>query len=174
MRIFTSVALASTLVASVASANEWATATPLFGTVDLASGFTPDPHQVSVTAGGSDATAAIGAPDTCLGKIAAAQPDVRLNFTVGELPLRIFVDSETDTTLVVNAPDGSWHCNDDGADAGLNPLVQFDAPPSGQYDIWVGVYGDEAATAASTLSITELTTVTPASVAEQLAPAAGE
>jgi hypothetical protein len=174
MRIFTTVALTSTLVASVASANEWATATPLFGTVDLTTGFTPDPHQVSVTAGGSDATSVVGAPDTCLGKIAAAQPDVRLNFTGGQLPLRIFVNSETDTTLVVNAPDGSWHCNDDGTDSGLNPLIQFDAPPTGQYDIWVGVYGDEAATAASTLSITELTTVTPASVAAEAAPPAGE
>ena len=60
-----------------------------------------------------------------------------------------------DTTLVVNAADGSWHCNDDFD--GLNPAITFEAPASGQYDIWVGVYG-EAGVAPAGLYISEVTT----------------
>ncbi len=53
--------------------------------------------------------------------------------------------SEADLTLVVQAPDGLWHCNDDAWD-GLNPGVAFDAPATGRYRIWVGRYNlDEQA-----------------------------
>lgn len=168
--LFVSSLVASSLVASAAAAQDWATATPLYGSPELTSGFMPDPQVIAVTAGGADLPSTIGAPEECLGRITAAQPDVRLTFTPGEegLPLRFFVLSETDTTLIINAADGSWHCNDDGADenSGLNPVIQFDTPSAGQYDVWIGVFGDEAAVGSANLSITELTSVTPASQAQ--------
>jgi hypothetical protein len=132
-------AAAILLSAAVATAQQpWVTAEPLYGTHAVNTGFLPDPMSVAVVAGGGDQAAAIGAPATCVGMITATQPDVRVNFTAGSLPLSFFVNAGIDTTLVVNAPDGSWHCNDDSN--GLNPMVRFDAPPSGQYDIWVGVW----------------------------------
>ena len=60
--------------------------------------------------------------------------------------------SQDDTTLVINAPDGEWYCDDDGAGY-PNPELTFASPMSGQYDIWVGTYGGGNANA--TLQILE-------------------
>ncbi|MEQ1818640.1 MAG: hypothetical protein ABL871_08515 [Terricaulis sp.] len=126
---------------------------PAYGAVDLTSGFLPDPHQVAISAGG--AYNAYQIPE-CVGFIATA-PDYRVNFTAGAngLPLIFSVQSEADTTLVINDAQGNWVCNDDSD--GLNPAVRFDAPASGQYDVWVGTYS-EGATQPSTLNVSEIGT----------------
>lgn len=128
---------------------------PAYGSVDLTSGFEPDPHTQAIAAGGSIDASVIGQPG-CVGWIARA-PDYRLNWTAGsgELPLVFSVNSEADTTLVINDAHGNWVCDDDGGNEGLNPAITFAAPASGQYDIWVGTYlqGDLQE---STLHISEL------------------
>ena len=149
------VALATVAFAGLAFAQGWVTATPLYGTHAVTAGFTPDPMSVSVTAGGSEPASAIGAPSNCLGSIVSAQPDVRVNYTAGSFPLRFYVVSGADTTLIVNAADGTWHCNDDFS--GYNPAVDIPSPPSGQYDIWVGTYS--GGTGAAMFYITELPSV---------------
>jgi hypothetical protein len=111
-------------------------ADPSFGTVDLSSGFTPDPYQVNVSSGGKIEASNIGSP--CTGMIASA-PDIRLVYSNGNLPLIISANSDFDTTLVVNAPDGQWYCDDDSGE-GVNPSVRFNKPMSGRYEIWVGTY----------------------------------
>ena len=117
-------------------------ATPNYGVVTLRGGFPPDPHRVSLQSGGNvDASARIDR--RCLGFISNA-PDLRVNYTAGSGPLVISVSASADTTLVVNAPDGRWHCNDDGPQTGTNPLLRFDRPASGRYEIWVGTYGSTA------------------------------
>jgi hypothetical protein len=58
------------------------------------------------------------------------------------LPLILSVSARADTTLVVNGPDGRWHCDDDGGTNGNNPMVRFNAPQSGRYESWIGTYGD--------------------------------
>tara|TARA_R110000868_G_scaffold2384_5_gene17645 strand:- start:4229 stop:4843 length:615 start_codon:yes stop_codon:yes gene_type:complete len=121
---------------------------PTFGTVTLQPGFLPDPYEVSLVAGGSINAATIS--NDCAGMIANA-PDFRLNYGGGGSQVFIGVNSAADTTLVVNAPDGGWYCNDDYN--GLNPVVGGESPMAGQYDIWVGTYG--ADTAPATLFITE-------------------
>lgn len=110
---------------------------PAYGTVTLGAGFPDDPHVVALSSGGSNDASALGSP--CVGYVASA-PDVRLNYTSGSYPLVLSVLSDADTTLVVNGPDGNWYCNDDGG-TGTNPLLAFDYPQTGQYDIWVGTYG---------------------------------
>ncbi len=128
-------ALALALVSSPLEAQDWRRA-PAFGAVTLYSGFTPDPYYRDLTAGGTlDASRAIGG--NCYGSIANA-PDFRMNYSAGSYALTIYVESYRDTTLVVNTPDGRWHCNDDWDQ--LNPGMTFPAPQSGQYDIWVGSY----------------------------------
>lgn len=122
---------------------------PAFGTLNLSAGFMPDPQLVDLTAGGDIPAARLGRD--CAGTIANA-PDVRLNYSAGGFPLYIFAVSNADTTLVVNLPDGSWICNDDFD--GLNPGIVLQRPPSGQYDIWVGVFA--GGTAPARLGISEI------------------
>jgi hypothetical protein len=114
-------------------------APPLYGTINLVDGFLPDPHTVRITAGG-DTRVPAGLGDDCVGLVNAERPDVDVNFTAGSMPLYIVVRSRADTTLVVNAPDGRWYCNDDLD--GLDPIVVFRRPLSGNYNIWVGTFQD--------------------------------
>lgn len=121
-------------------------ADPIYETVSLSAGFIPDPETVAVAAGGSNS--AENAAPGCAGNISTS-PDVRLIFDASNsataAPLYISVDSNEDTTLVINAPDGQWYCNDDGGQ-GTNPAIIFGPAQSGRYEIWVGTYnaGDYA------------------------------
>lgn len=128
-------ALATTGIATAQDYNQ----NPTYGTANLAAGFTPDPYVVNVQSGGSINANTISS--SCRGFIANA-PDVRLNYTAGSYPLIISVNASADTTLVVNAPDGTWYCSDDEGVNGMNPMVRFNSPRGGQYDIWVGTYGN--------------------------------
>lgn len=153
-RIAAAVAAAAfVLSAGVAAAQNWQGA-PTFGSVQLRSGFQPDPYNKQLVAGGPiNSAQTLGA--NCPGFI-AENPDFDLYWTAGNsgLPLAISVNSSADTTLVVRTPSGQWLCEDDGGFNALNPGMRIDNPQSGLYDIWVGVYG--GGTAQATLSISEL------------------
>ena len=123
----------------------------LFDSISLAAGFTPDPYDISIMAGG-DVWLDGELGSDCLGYVNAAQADVVLDYVAGDWPLYIYAESDEDTTLIVRAPDGEWYCNDD--DRGLDPGLAFGAPESGRYAIWVGTYNQ--VTARTTLSISEL------------------
>ena len=151
-RIIVAAAAMSAAVISTAAAQNYSLQ-PNYGAVNLTGGFTPDPYSVNLQSGGSvNVGQTIGG--SCRGFVADA-PDVRLNYSPGSLPLIISVASGSDTTLVVNAPDGRWYCDDDSGVNGLNPMVRFNSPMSGQYDIWVGTYGNATLQAAQ-LQISEL------------------
>ena len=123
-----------------------------FGSVSLNNGFTPDPHRVSITAGGSiDAYEDTPLPEACVGMISDA-PDYEVSYSAGSLPLVFRTLSSVDTTLIINGPDGSWSCDDDSY-GDLDAEVRFNRPQSGTYDVWVGTFG--GSTAAATLLITE-------------------
>jgi hypothetical protein len=68
----------------------------------------------------------------CRGFVAEA-PDLRLFYTAGTAPLIFFVEAEGDTTLLINDPNGEWHCDDDSG-RGLNAAITIEAPLA-QYDI---------------------------------------
>jgi hypothetical protein len=115
-----------------------------FGQVTLNAGFTPDPHSVTLTAGGTVDASSVS--DTCVGHI-ASRADYSVRYRqAGELPLIFSATSDADTTLAIRAPDGRWYCDDDGGGS-LNPVVRFDSPRNGRYQVWVGTYGEEAAPA---------------------------
>lgn len=155
LRIAAAIAAAAVVLsAGVAAAQNWQGA-PNYGNVQLAAGFTPDPFNVQVVAGGNiNARQSLGS--ACAGYI-SENPDFDLYWTAGGtgLPLVISADSTTDTTLVVRTPNGQWLCEDDGGFNGMNPGMRIDNPQSGLYDIWVGTYG--GGTAPATLSVSELT-----------------
>jgi hypothetical protein len=128
-------------------------APPNFGSVQLAPGFTPDPHAVEILSGGVVDVFGTLAEDGCAG-YATQAPDFSLEWTAdGGSLLRILVVAEDDTTLIVNDPFGGWSCNDD-TDS-FNPMVEFQNPTSGRYDIWIGSY-ESTAFVEGTLYITEL------------------
>ncbi len=127
---------------------------PTYGTIQLSSGFQPDPHEIDLRAGGSlDASEKLGS--NCPGYVADA-PDYDLMYDSGSgsLPLIITVRSAYDTTLVINTPDGDWICDDDSGPS-HNPSVRFDPGSDGLYDIWVGTY-ERGSLQDATLVISEL------------------
>ena len=125
---------------------------PNFGSVRLRTGFTPDPYTVDIYAGGSiDAYSDTDLPGACVGNISDA-PDFSVTYTAGRLPLAFRTVSGSDTTLIINGPDGRWSCDDDSF-GDSDPQVVFRRPQSGKYDVWVGVFNGDGAQAV--LGITE-------------------
>lgn len=126
---------------------------PNYGSQNLSAGFVPDPFQVNLTSGGSVNASYLGGG---CGGYATSAPDFRLNWSGTSSRLRIMFVASTagqDATLIVNAANGTWLCNDDYG--GLNPMVEINNPSPGQYDIWVGSY-QSGQYIGGTLKITEL------------------
>ena len=123
---------------------------PISGTVNLNVNFYPDPHTIALAAGGSRSASEVGAH--CRGYVSSS-PDVDLNYQAGNHMLSIYAESRDDITLVVFDAAGNWHCNDDSS--GTNPALQWQNPPSGNYNIWVGSYDASGDYPQSTLYISE-------------------
>jgi hypothetical protein len=119
-----------------------------YGEVQLKAGFNPDPHLVNVFAGGPIETEKGG-----FKHFIAKEPDFRLIYEAGKYKLFIHADSKEDTTLVVKTPDGTWVVDDD-SDGGNNPMIKFETPKSGRYEIWVGTI-EKIKPPAAILSISE-------------------
>ncbi|MGD9739634.1 MAG: hypothetical protein AB7O56_08740 [Bauldia sp.] len=102
------------------------------GRVELRTGFQPDPHTLTVTAGG-DRPAMGGCPGYNGGP-----PDFLVAFTAGEYPLIFTTYSDTDTTLMVMGPESDPICVDDTF--GHDPLIRIDNPQTGVYAVWIGTY----------------------------------
>ncbi|MFN2169500.1 MAG: copper resistance protein NlpE N-terminal domain-containing protein, partial [Anaerolineae bacterium] len=110
-----------------------------FLTIDLEAGFALDPFLVSVNAGGTiDAS---GLSPDCTGYI-SANPVVSVNWTGEADSVKAFFYSDHDPTLVIQAPDGQYYCNDDANALLLDPMIELDSPPQGEYNIWLGSYSD--------------------------------
>jgi hypothetical protein len=127
---------------------------PLFGSVALESGFSPDPYRTDVEAGGSVDTA--GDSPAC--GYTSFHPAFVLDWQEGDIPesfLRIFFtpDDDTGTTLLVHTPRGDWLCEQDS-------VLDLPSAPSGEYAIWVGLRED-AAPVEGSLFITGSTDVSP-------------
>jgi hypothetical protein len=144
------VALLATLVVSRGESQD-PNLKPTFGTLNLKAGFSNDPRTVKIVAGGD-----LHQNNGNVKAWVAKAPDFRVNYTAGAFNLTFHVKSKADTTLLINLPNGKWIANDDGPNNGLNPLIKLTNPPSGQYDIWVGVLNENENGAASVLYITEL------------------
>lgn len=129
-------------------------ADPSYGSVNLDSGFLPDPNVSDILIGGSFESD----QPTCVGYFSSA-PDLNLNYVASSgTVLGIFAVSDVDTTIAINTPNGKWVCNDDSEYlSAANPGVLFDSPATGLYNIWVGAYSsDDALEANASLVLTEL------------------
>ncbi len=137
-------------------------APPSFGSANLRSGFMPDPHVLSGTAGGPVRGNSVGGQGTCRGYL-SPNPNHVLNSPTGFRNLRFVVNASSDTTLVVMLPDGRILCDDDGG-SGTNPLLQTAAPP-GPIRVWVGTYSQSrAGQVAYNIGFSELSSVGTANI----------
>lgn len=121
-------------------------------TLELSAAFTDDPRTKDMRSGGSIDVSYLGGD--CRG-FATEAPDYKVSYTSGLMSmLRFYFVASGDTTLIINDPDGAWHCSDDTYGT-RNPTIDFSPPISGRYDIWIGSFtsGD---TVPGTLFITEL------------------
>jgi len=140
--------------ASAQACPHWNNAT-VFGSTTLNAGFLPDPYVRNVTAGGTvDLSRCING---AFGWV-VTRPDFRLFYNgsspTGRLTFALVARSNVDPILLVNAPDGSWHFNDDYR--GFDPAIVFTNPMAGQYDVWTGSY-NRSSNNPSELIITEYT-----------------
>lgn len=121
------------------------------GNVDLAPGFWPDPIVLRYYSGGNQDASRYG--EGCVGRIASV-PDHIITVTEPLDYLRIYVESSTDTTLVVEQRStGEAACNDDADD--LNPALEWDFMPVDVYHVYVGNYHENDTLTEYTLYITE-------------------
>lgn len=117
-------------------------ATPQIGPVQAtAAGAAAD-----IEAGGTDRNAIRGSG--CSGYINNGAPVATVQNSASG-PLSIYVTSGTDTTLLVAAPDGEWHCSDDANES--NPAVTIQNAAPGSYTVWVGTFSPGSAGAAAKL-----------------------
>jgi hypothetical protein len=123
-------------------------AEPAVGTVEFGPQTRIDPRIIFDVQASNDE--AFGMGDGCAGFITPSRPDVVVS-AEAELPqLMIYMVSEADGTILVVAPDGQIHCNDDFE--GLNPGVMIPNPQAGDYAVFAGTYGGNGGVA--TLGVT--------------------
>ena len=122
---------------------------PHFGAINLNSGFLPDPHRRSVTAGGTNLMSRCGF--NAQGYV-TTRPDFSLYWSGSAAQLTFAIESYADAVLLVNAPNYDWYFDDDTY--GTNPVVRFVNPIPGRYDLWIGSY-DGSRRNPATLVITE-------------------
>ncbi len=124
------------VAASAAQACPNYSASGTFGTIYLNAGFAPDPYVRNITAGGGYYLPNCGF--NWQGWV-ASRPDFEFSYQAGGYPLSIYVESNYDTIILINGPDGQWYYNDDSARS-LSAGITFRNPQSGVYDIWIGSY----------------------------------
>lgn len=119
---------------------------PVNGTFSLSPGFTD--HSARIDAGGSQQVNAVGGlGPNCTGYVNPNGPGVRIELT-GTLPELVLAScANTDTTLIVRGPDGTWHCNDDAE--GTNPVVRVPRAAAGTWDVFAGTFGENNTTVSS-------------------------
>lgn len=145
--------LTTSLLFSSAANSQDLTLDPNYETLNLSSGFLPDPQLFELVAGGGIDASNVDL--SCYGYVSVA-PDFRLNYEAGGSGLGIYTNSETDTTLLINTPTGEWICDDDNLYLeNLNAGFYFENPESGEYNIWVGTYSEFDDASDSLLAITE-------------------
>lgn len=76
-----------------------------------------------------------------------AAPNFSLNYDAMGMgrDLEFRVESECDTTMLINDSTAQWHYNDDTN--GLQPAIRLSGAQTGRFDIWVGTYGNSACAA---------------------------
>lgn len=103
-----------------------------FGSIEIVPSFDPDPLLIRGISGGDREASTLSSG--CKGWVSEL-PNHVLMAPALPVKLRLIVSGESDTTLVVQRPDGSFRCVDNSE--GVNPIVTWELP-DGATKIWVG------------------------------------
>jgi hypothetical protein len=106
------------------------------GTISITTGFT-DPTMAEGTSGGAVDASTLNSE--CRGYVSSS-PDHILEVGAAFPRLRVMAlgtEADSDVTLVVHKPDGSYLCNDDSD--GFHPMVEGEFA-AGRYEVFVGSY----------------------------------
>ena len=77
--------------------------------------------------------------DTLCGGLVTATPSYAFDWSGDTQSLKLLVEANGDTTLLVRTPDGSDLCADDSdGSRNLNPLLAIAEPTAGRYLVWIG------------------------------------
>lgn len=106
-------------------------------TLDMQAGFALDPFLVSLNGGGEVDAATLD--PACVGYI-NDKPVLTANWEGAVDFLRIFFYSDSDSTLVIQQPDGAYLCADDVDENVLDAELVAEQPVAGTYKIWIGSY----------------------------------
>ena len=105
--------------------------------------------------------------DTLCGGLVNVTPDYAFDWSGDAQSLKLFVEANGDTTLLVRAPDGSFLCADDAdGTRNLNPLLAIANPAAGRYLVWVGRV-DPSKPVTGTLTLTEAADAKPTALKKQ-------
>ncbi|MFO7631935.1 MAG: hypothetical protein R6W76_05300 [Caldilinea sp.] len=130
-------------------------------TINPAASLPLDPFLVTVQGGGPIPASTLSR--ACHGYI-SSNPTTAITYQGEDELLRFFFFSDSDTTLVVQTPDGAYLCNDDTSPLLLDPTVAILNPAQGVYTVWVGKI-DERGLTPGFLAITTREGVTAGSLA---------
>jgi PASTA domain len=122
---------------------------PTYGETNLKAGFNPDPHSVTLRAGGP-----IKTTHGSVAAYVAKMPDFKLYYDAKQgVPLTFYIESSGPTTVLINLPGGGWVAGAGGGGRGAQ--VRLDNPRSGSYAIFVGTPNPENPSPLAVLKITE-------------------
>jgi hypothetical protein len=108
-------------------------------TLDMEAGFALDPFLVSLNGGGEMDASTLN--ESCVGYV-NDQPVLTAHWKGAVDALRVFFYSDSDSTLVVQQPDGTYLCADDAADNVLDPEITITQPITGTYKLWIGSFDE--------------------------------
>ncbi|AKF04788.1 hypothetical protein [Sandaracinus amylolyticus] len=131
-------------------------------TITIATGFT-DPTITTGTSGGAVEASTLNSE--CAGWVSSS-PDhvIDLQAAMPRLKIMAFgTEADSDVTLVVRKPDGTYLCNDDSD--GFHPVVEGEMP-AGRYEVFVGSY-EQGRRRAYRLGITTQEAATPTTTLAQ-------
>ncbi len=107
-------------------------------TIDAASGAGGLRLTSAPLSGGTDPLEGLSTEAFCAGYSDLSAPDMVVTLDAAQPLLSLYARAETDLTLAIRAPDGSWSCNDDSFQ--LNPGISFNNAQAGDYAVFVGSY----------------------------------
>ncbi len=111
-----------------------------------------------------------GSPKPLCSGLSSDKAALVLSVPEGLPLLRVFAESELDSTLFLLTPDGDFFCTDETPDGmNRNPLIDFENPPAGNYAVFVGRM-TPAQTGEAALTVTTDATLQPVQL-DPVAPA---